>query len=322
MFVLVGFGTLYMFVFDEVLQGGQKTIEAVIRDQGTLIETQKIQIANYKDRIEDAKRLNEVAKEADDLILRAENGAKRLAELTAAKAEAEAAVAAADGAWAKYRDDYRAAEWAAAVGEDLGDITTTSGRTYQQVKIRKVEHTGIQITDTTGPKSIDSAELPKELQDRFQFDEKLKQATITVRDKDLDTFGNNVEIATLAQKAQAKLEQVRELEEKIVTWQTAIQTAKANEMRYQAELDRMRITIAAEESKMSGISRAPQMKEQLRAFERRAKESRDSIPANERKVRDANREITTLKREVETAKAEIAKIKKELEAKKADAPAP
>lgn len=322
MFVLVGFGTLYMFVFDEGLQGGQKTIHAVIRDQGTLIETHKIQIANYKDRIEDAKRFKEVAKEADDLKLRAENGAKRLTELAAAKVEAEAAVAAAEGAWAKYRDDYRASEWAAAAGEDLGDITTLSGRTYQQVKIRKVEHTGIQITDTTGPKSIDSAELPQELQDRFQFDEKIKEATIIVRDKDLDTFGNNVEIATLAQKAQAKLEQVRELEEQIGKANAAVQSAKTNEMRNQAAVDRMRLAVASEENKRGGVSKAPQMREELRRLERAAKASLDSIPANERKARDANREITTLKREVETIKAEIEKIKKELEAKKAGAPPP
>lgn len=320
LFVLVGFGTLYMFVFDEGLQGGQKKIEAVIRDQGTLIETHKIQIENYKDRIEDAKRFKEVAKEADELKLRAENGAKRIAELTAGKAEAEAAVAAADEAWAKYRDEYRASEWAAAVGEELGDVTTVSGRTYRQVKIRKVEHTGMQITDTTGPKSIDSAELPPELQDRFQFDEKIKETVIEERDKDVNLHDDNVAIATLAKKAQDKLVRVQELEEQIETWKAAIQTAKANEMRFQAELDRMRIAIAAEESKKGGISKAPQMREQLRAFERRAKESRDSIPANERKIRDATREIGTLKREVETIKADIAKIKKELEAKKPEAP--
>lgn len=320
LFVLVGFGTLYMFVFDEGLQGGQKRIEAVIRDQGTLIETHKIQIANYKDRIEDAKRFKEVAKEADDLKLRAENGAKRLAELTAAKAEAEAAVASANEAWAKYRDEYRASEWAAAVGEELGDITTVSGRTYLQVKIRKVEHTGMQITDTTGPKSIDSAELPPELQDRFQFDEKIKEIVIKERDDDEDLHGDNVAIATLAKKAQDKLVRIQELEDQIQKWQAEIQEAKMNEVRNQAAIDRMRMTIASEEAKKGGISRAPQMKEQLRAMERKAKEIRDSVPANERKIRDANREIATLKREVETHRAEIAKLKKDLEAKKPEAP--
>ena len=322
MFVLVGFGTLYMFVFDEGLQGGQKTIQAVIRDQGTLIETHKIQIANYKDRIEDAKRFKDVAKEADDLKLRAENGAKRLAELTTAKAEAEAAVAAADEAWAKYRHDYRASEWAAAVGEDLGDITTASGRTYQQVKIRKVEHTGIQITDTTGPKSIDSAELPQELQERFQFDEKLKKAVQEKEEDGLETFGNNVAVATLAEKARGKLEQVQEHEARIEKSNAAIQAAKANEMRNQAALDRMRMALANEEAKRSGVSKAPQMREELLRQERAAKASLDSIPENERKVREANRDITLLKREVETIKAEIAKIKKEQEAKKSEAPPP
>ena len=231
-------------------------------------------------------------------------------------------MAAADEAWAKYRDDYRASEWAAAVGEDLGNITTTSGRTYQQVKIRKVEHTGIQITDTTGPKSIDSAELPQELQGRFQFDEKIKKSVQEEEEDGLETFGNNVAVASLAEKARGKLEQVQGHEAQIEKSNAAIQAAKANEMRNQAALDRMRMTLANEEFKRSGVSKAPQMREELRRQERAAKASLDSIPANERKVREANRDITLLKREVEAIKAEIAKIKKEQEAKKSEAPTP
>jgi chromosome segregation ATPase len=320
MFVLVGFGTLYMFVFDEGLQGGQKTIQAVIRDQGTLIETHKIQITNYKDRIEDAKRLKEVAKEHDDLKLRAEIGAKRLVELTTAKAEAEAAVASAKDSWAKYRDEYRASEWAAAVGEKLDELKTVGGELYAKVAILKVTHKGVDISHQDGIKLIACEELPSELQDRFQFEKELTVKDRKKDDEDFDTHSNNVEIATNAKQAQDKLIRVQELEEQIQKWQAEIQEAKMNEARNQAAIDRMRMAIAAEEAKKGGISRAPQMKEQLRAMERKAKEIRDSIPANERKIRDANREIATLKREVEAHKAEIDKIKKEQQAKKAEAP--
>ena len=315
LFVLVGFGTLYLFVFDEGLQGGQKKIEAVIRDQGTLIGTQKIQIENFKTRIEDAKRLKAVADEADALKLRAENGAKRLADLREAKASAEAAVAAADEAWAKYRDEYRASEWAAAEGEELGDITTVSGRKYEKVKIRKVDHKGIQITDTTGPKSIDSAELPPELQDRFQFDEEIKKKVIQGEDKDLEVFGDNVEIATLAKKGQDKLARAAELEKQVETASAAIQKAQANAPLNQAAIERKRLAIASEKAKVGGISRAPQMEQELRDMERAAKQSRDSIPANERIVREANSEIAALRKEVEDIKAQIEKIKSDLKAK-------
>lgn len=320
LFVLVGFGTLYMFVFDEGLQGGQKRIEAVIRDQGTLIETHKIQIANYKDRIDAAKRFKEVAKEADELELRAENGAKRLAELTAAKAEAEAAVASADEAWAKYRDEYRASEWAAAVGEKLDELKTMGGDLFAKVSIRKVSHKGVDIAHENGMKLIPCDDLPPELQDRFQFDKEMTAADAKKSDDDFNIHSDNVAVAALAQKATAKIARVQELQDEIAKWQAAIQEAKMNEVRNQAAVDRMRMTIASEEAKRSGISRAPQMKEQLRAMERKAKEIRDSVPANDRKIRDANREIGTLKREVETHKAEIAKLKKDLEAKKPEAP--
>jgi cell division protein FtsL len=318
LFVLVGFGTLYMFVFDEGLQGGQKKIEAVIRDQGTLIETYKTQIEDSKNQIEKAKRLKEVAKEAGDLKLRADNGEKRLAELVDAKKASEAAVVAADEAWAKYRDEYRASEWAAAVGEDLGDITTVSGRTYQQVKIRKVEHTGIQITDTTGPKSIDSAELPVALQDRFQFDEEIKKKVIGARDKGEDVFGDNVAITNLRQKIASKEARVSELETQVTDANKAIQAATANEARFEAAIARKRSEIAAERTK--AVSRAPQMQEELRTLERQAGHSLKSIPANETKVRDATREISTLKGEIVQLNADIAKIQKELKAKLPAAP--
>ena len=75
--VLVGFGTLYLFVFDEGLQGGQKTIEAVIRDQGLEIENHKIQIQNARERLERAAVFKAKGKEADDLKVRAEIAGKR-----------------------------------------------------------------------------------------------------------------------------------------------------------------------------------------------------------------------------------------------------
>jgi chromosome segregation ATPase len=320
MLVLVGFGTLYLFVFDEGLQGGQKTIQAVIRDQGTLIGTHKTQIENYKVRIESAKRFKEVAQEADDLKLRADNAAKRLAELGESKKAAEAALAAADEAWSKYRDEYRASEWAAAVGEKFDELKTVGGELFAKVSIRKVTHKGVDIAHENGMKLIPCEDLPLELQDRFQFDKKLTEEDANATNTGVAIHSDNVAIATLAQKAQGKLDRVRELEEQIEASNAAIQAAKMNEVRNQAAVDRMRMAIASEENKRGGISKAPQMKEQLRVMERAAKEIRDSVPVNERKIRDANREISTLKREVETIKADIAKIKKELEAKKVEAP--
>ena len=313
LFVLVGFGTLYMFVFDEGLQGGQKKIEAVIRDQGMMIETYKTQIEDSKNRIEKAKRLKEVAKEAGDLKLRVDNAVKRLAELREAKKAAEAAVAAADEAWAKYRDEYRASEWAAAEGEELGDITTVSGRKYEKVKIRKVDHLGIQIIDTTGPKAIASEELPPELQDRFQFDEEIKRKVVSEGERNLGILSDNVEIAALNEKIAAKNASAQDLAKQIETANAAIQTATANKARFEAAIARKRSEIAAERTK--AVSRAPQMQEELRALERQAEQSLKSIPANEVKVREATTAAAALNREIEALEADKAAIIQKLNAK-------
>lgn len=320
LFVLVGFGTLYMFVFDEGLQGGQKKIEAVIRDQGMAIETYKTQIDDGKKQIDKAQRLKEVAKEESDLKLRAENGAKRLADLREAKKSAEAAVAAADEAWAKYRDEYRASEWAAAEGEELGDITTVSGRKYEKVRIRKVDHKGIQITDITGPKAIASEELPPELQDRFQFDAEIKKKVLEGENKDLELFGNNVAIATLREKIASAELRLKDQEDQLGNANQAIQQATANKARFDAAISRKRSEIAAERTK--AVSRAPQMQEELRTLERQSEQSLKSIPANEAKVRELTREISDSKKSIQDMNAEIEKIRKELQAKLPAAPAP
>jgi hypothetical protein len=320
--VLVGFGTLYLFVFDEGLQGGQKTIEAVIRDQGLEIENHKIQIKNARERLEQAAVFKAKGKEADDLKVRAGIAAKRIAELTDSKAAGQAAVESAVAAWETYKDEYRASEWAAAVGTEMDDIKTSDGVVFTNVKITKVDHKGIAINHSGGSKTLKPEELPAELFDRFQFDLAKKEEIVKKIDSDFDDHSDNVQIATLAKSGRDKLIRAGELREEIVELRSQIEKARLDQGRQQSAIDRHRMAIAAEKAKKGGISRAPQMEEQLKVMVRSANASRDSIPVNERKVRNAQGEISTLEREVTQIKADIAKLKKELEEKKASAPQP
>lgn len=321
--VLVGFGTLYMFVFDEGLQGGGKKIEAVIRDDALTIESHKRQIEGLKKMIDEGNRLKEQALEIEQVNVRIESGEKALAEM---KADLEGATAAAENAgkaWEDYKDAYRVSEWASAQGEELGDLKSLSGRAYSKVVIRKVDHTGIQITDETGPKSIDSDELPIELQDRFQFSVEKKVEVVAQRDNDFQNLSDNVDIANLAKKGQDKLERVRVLNVGIEDANTGIQNCKAAEPIHLRKVDFIRAELAEEQAKASrrsgsraqGINKTPQIREQLRVAENKVSANRKRISEHEKAIRDGKREIVQLERDVDQIKSDISKLKKELEAK-------
>ena len=321
--VLVGFGTLYMFVFDDSMQGGGKRIEAVIRDDALQIESHRRTIDYLKRQAEEGNRLKEQAREMEEVKVRLESGAKILAERTAEMDAATQDVSAAVQAWEDYKENYRASEWAAAEGEELGDLKSLSGKTYTKVVIRRVDHTGIQITDLTGPKSIDSDELPLALQDRFQFSDEKKEAVITKRDNDFAELSSNVDIANLAKKGQDKLEKVRILNGKIEDANSGIQNCKGAEPILMRRVDAIRAELAEEQAKaarrsgsrVQGINKTPQIRETLRVAENKISTNRRNISDFERSIREGKREIAQLEREVDQIKADISKMKKEMESK-------
>lgn len=321
--VLVGFGTLYLFVFDEGLQGGGKTIEAVIRDDGLHLESQELQIRSFERQIEEASHLKDQARELEDVKLRLELGVKALAARKSEREASETAVIDAAQALEAYKDAYRASEWASAQGEELGNVKSLSGRLYEKVVIRRVDHTGIQITDSTGPKSIDSDELPLALQDRFQFSDVRKTEVVTKRETEFQTHSDNVDVANLAKKGQDKLEQVRVLNVAIEDANIGIQNCKSAEPILLQRVDFARAELAEEQAKMSrrigtrirGMDKTPQLREVVRAAENKVTGARRQISDHEKKIRDSKREIVQLEREVDQIKAEISKLKKEMEVK-------
>ncbi|MCW1926437.1 hypothetical protein OKA05_28055 [Luteolibacter arcticus] len=309
--VLVGFGTLYLFVFDEGLQGGQKKIEAVIRDEGLEIGSLKTQIQNAKDRLEEAGVAKAKAREADELTTRNAGLAKQIEELNAAKTAANEEVQKALADWEGYKDQYRASEWGSAVGNKMDDIKTPSGEVFSNVEVKAVDHTGVRITHSAGSKTIKPEDLPADLFDRFQFDLEKKKAIETAADAVFQNLTNDVELTNLGESGKGKLRQIETLNQEITTLNAAVVKAKDSIGRNQAAIDGKRLDIAREKTKK--LSRAPQMQEELRVMERAARESRDSIPANESKIRRAKSDISKLQDEIREIKEKIAKVE---EAKK------
>lgn len=318
--VLVGFGTLYMFVFDESLQGGQKTIEAVIRDQETEINGTRTSIANLQQRMQDAAVFKQQAKEVAELESRAKQSEQRIAGLTADRDAAQAAASEAKAKWEAYKDAYRESEWAAAKGEKIEKLVTVSGKEFARVVIKEVSHKGIDISHEGGLRLIPADDLPPELRDRLQFDSDKTAADAVATAAAVDLHSDNVEIVQLATKANDKLIRVRELEAKVVETKARIKQAEIDLPSQQMKVAQYRRAIAAEKNKK--LSRAPEMEVTLRRMQDKTEETRRSIPTMNAEVRSANQEIQTLTREVAALKEEIAGLKKELEAKHGERPQP
>ena len=321
--VLVGFGTLYIFVFDEGLQGGKPTIQSVLRTQTQEIQSLKDDIIRANAAIAEGEITKEQGKEKSKLETTNTLNAERIKSTTADREELMAAIEAAKAKWEEYKDAYRASEWAAAEGESLGDLKTLSGRSYTKVIITKVSHIGVEITDETGKRRIDGADLPLELQDRFQFDEEDKTAETKKEDDTFKDLSSNVEVANLAKKGQEKLLRVSTLKAEIEKANGGIEDCKANEPGLLRRADSINAEIAAEAAKSAdragrgarGINRTPQLRESLRVAERNISDNRNKIRDYEKQIVNSKREISTLESEVSSIKTEIAKLKKELAAK-------
>lgn len=168
--VLGGFGILYVFVFDESLQGGGRTIESVIKDNDQSITLLASQIGDSKKRLEDSKGFRRISGEVDQLAMRSRILEARIAEQNSALGAKQSALTEVETAFKDYKRQYRESERAAAVGETMTELTTLSGKTYTGVTITKVDPLRMQVRHSGGITGIPIDDLPEDLQDRFQPD--------------------------------------------------------------------------------------------------------------------------------------------------------
>lgn len=212
--VLLGFGVLFLFAFDEGFQGGDQSIESVIAAQGReIINYQNVADSGRKSlalapaRLENSKELTRLKRENQTLQ---ENITALQEKVSAGKADLVSRNEAFEG----YKDEYRAYVRGKAKGETMVKLETVSGIVYKNVNIREVSAIGIQIRHDDGQKRIPFEELPEEMKDHFQFDAKQKEealaaesagreeheAAVAVSDKqaDLDLAAKRVKDAEAA----------------------------------------------------------------------------------------------------------------------------
>jgi len=173
--VLVGFGVLFMFAFDEGFQGGGPTIESEIASQARDIENYTIGVAAGREKLAlapardaQARDLRKVKRETQLLV-------EKSAELKTNIESAQEDIAATKEEWASYKDEYREFIRGKSKGEELETLETRGGDIFRKVNVREVTAIGIQIRHAEGFKRIPFEELSDEMQDLYQFDPAQKQ---------------------------------------------------------------------------------------------------------------------------------------------------
>jgi chromosome segregation ATPase len=274
--VLVGFGSLYMLVFDEEMQGGDKTIESIIRDQAGQIDSYEKSIAMQKDSIEKSKERVKLSDEVVGLERQIALRQTRIDEMKAEITEAGTAIEKVGTDWEAYKTLYRKAERGRAIGEEFPELTTKSGRSYKGVKINKIDDLRTGITHAQGGGSIAWNEMPDELADRFQFTKELADALYKKEHEVIDVLGDAADMTEIRSSIDIINSRIKESD---ALYNSKAQDNSQAHSRIQSlenKIQGLRNQIAAEANKQ-GLRQTPRYRSQIQECQNKIAAERGNI---------------------------------------------
>lgn len=174
--VLVGFGALYLFVFDEELQGGPKTMESIIADQAKEIETYQANLSKEEKRLEVLPALAGIEKKLADVILKNRFNTGKIDGMKKNVDAVQEQITKQLEEMEIYKLAYRTEIRAKAKGTSLDELKTKDGKVYTKVRISRVTAQAMHIQYADGLSAIPYEKLPDDMQDLYQFNTKEKQA--------------------------------------------------------------------------------------------------------------------------------------------------
>ena len=246
LFVLLGFGVLFVFAFDEGSQGGDHSIESVIKHQTEEIDGYQANIEFGKLKLDQAPARIAQGRELTRLK---RGGQEAIVDLTKGIEKRSAAIALQEAAFGDYKDQYRAHVRGKAKGQTIGKLETLKRVVYNDVVIREVNPVGIQIRHADGHKRIPFEDLPETMKDHFQFDPKQKDQALAEESASM----NELEAAVIVTNSLAdKANVMRQSADAELIREKTIRAISSKESRIQAlagEIDRLNNSIREEERK-------------------------------------------------------------------------
>ncbi len=264
--VLLGFGLLFMYSFDEGSQGAGKTIESVIRDQHREIESLTVRIGNHAARLDQGKGRKSILDELKKTETQAVRQRAEIEWLEERGTSLDGELAAIGEEFETYKDRYRAHVRKAAEGTKLDRLTTLHGETFENVTIRQVNAVGMQIAHQAGFKRIPFEELPEDMMDLYQFCPAQKEQALA-REKEIRNL-HETQVAAAKGAVEQKRAEEAVRQEALQREQNArlLQNSLDRIKTLEDEIRQLQRDIADEALKR--ISRAPQMRQQLAMKER------------------------------------------------------
>jgi hypothetical protein len=259
--VLVGFGILFLFAFDERLQGGEMTIEAAIAAQEREIDSMRRSIAHHEKELAKSPALLAAARELTGIKRENQFRDGKLGSLTSGINAANETIAAKTAEFEAYKEQYRAFARGKAKGRTIPRLQTRKGDVYQNVTLREVTPIGIQILHDDGQKRIAFEELPAEMQDEFQFDPKQKAAAVAREAAVRDEHEAAVSVANAEQDRQMAELRRKEAADNRAKMQRSIAVMESRVESLTREIEELEQALPKEALKK--LSRAPQMRGQL-----------------------------------------------------------
>lgn len=168
--VLLGFGGLSILALEDGVQGGGKSLAAIVRDnEREILENRsRIEIGDVTlarvPRFKDVSDNLAAAKERNNVL------STGISSMGANADELEKGVSALREEWEDYKNRYRAQVREAAVGTRMPELRTADGKVFKAVEISKVTAIGVDIRHQDGLGRVSFEQLPPELQDLYQFD--------------------------------------------------------------------------------------------------------------------------------------------------------
>jgi hypothetical protein len=261
--VLAGFGALFMFAFDEGLQGGDQSIEALLRHQAREIDDLELSIAADSRVLAETPGRQVRAGELRRLKRESAELGGRLEHLKTRAASANDEVVARTREFDTYKDAYRAQVRRDAKGEKIDRLQTRKGVVYENVSIREVNAIGMQIIHDAGHKRIAYEDLPGEIQERFQFDPKQKADAVAMEEAMHRQHDTDVARAAAETDRLLAVKRERDAEARREEMMRSLSVKQDLVSNLADEIDRLQHEI--ENEGMKRISRAPQMRMELAA---------------------------------------------------------
>ena len=213
----------------------------------------------------------------------------------------------------EYKAQYRIAERAKAVGEEMAKLETKDGKVYERVKIREVDALGMSIRHKDGFTRIEYKRLPDALCDRFQFSE---QDAETLQKKEQAVVQRSVQGGANYKVAR----KILDLKNKLLATNQDIGKLEAEVKRKQAEIvsSKREVETAKERAQYyrslpnKGLNwdKAKKYERRVDVLQKRISRASASISSNTSKISYARNERSSLQSEISKLEAELRSLKK------------